>query len=132
MSRDNVAVVRRALAAFSDGDADTFADLTTPDIEWTTGLGAIEGEVFYGHEGVATYFARLNVAWDSFVFLAEEYRDLGDVVLVLGQLEGRGRSGSVPVNSPVGAVWELRDGAIWRLRAYLDQDKALKVAESAS
>jgi ketosteroid isomerase-like protein len=132
MSENNVALVRRALSAFSEGNADAFAGLTAPDIEWTTGLGAIEGEVFYGHEGVATYFARLSVAWDSFVFLADEYRDLGDVVVVLGQLEGRGRSGSVPVKSPVGAVWELRDGVIWRLRAYLDQNKALKVAESVS
>jgi len=128
MSRENVAVVQQALAAFSSGDAAAFASLTTPDIEWTTGLGAVEGEVFRGHEGVATYFERLNGAWDSFVFHAAEYRDLGDVVVVLGRLEGRGRGGSVPVDSPVGAVWELRGGAIRRLRAYLDHEKALEVA----
>jgi uncharacterized protein len=132
MSEANVEIVKRALDAFSTGDADAFVALTTPDIEWTTGLGAIEGEIFRGHEGVRTYFGRLAVAWDSFRFLAHDYRHTGDLVVVLGQLEGRGRGGGVPVESPVGAVWELRDAKIWRLRAYLDHGEALKVAGLAS
>jgi ketosteroid isomerase-like protein len=131
MSAENVEVVRRAIDAFSRGDAGAFAALTTPEVEWTTGLGAIEGETFRGWEGVETYFGRLSSAWDSFEFLAAEYRDLGDVVLVLGRLEGRGRGGGVPVDSPVGAVWDLREGRICRLRAYLDHDKALKAVAAA-
>jgi uncharacterized protein len=128
MAADNVEIVRRALDAFSAGDADTFVSLTTPDLQWRTGLGAVEGEIFLGHEGVRTYFARLAGAWDAFRFVADEYVDLGETVLVLGHLEGRGRGGGVPVTSPVGAVWDLRDGGIWRLRAYLDQDEARAVA----
>jgi ketosteroid isomerase-like protein len=128
MSRENVQVVQQALDAFSSGDADAFAGLTTPDIEWKTGLGAIEGgEIFHGHEGVHRYFDRLSSAWDEFRFLPNEFRDGGEVVLVLGRLEGRGRGG-VPVDSPVGAVWELRAGRIWRLRAYLDHAEATRVA----
>jgi ketosteroid isomerase-like protein len=128
MSQANVNVVEQALAAFSGGEADSFAELTTPDLEWATGLGAVEGEVFRGREGIDTYFARLSGAWDEFRFLAEDYRDLGDVVVALGRLEGRGRGGGVPVDAPVGAVWDLRDGKIWRLRAYLDHAAALAAA----
>jgi ketosteroid isomerase-like protein len=91
-------------------------------------LGAIEGEIFRGRAGVETYFDRLSNAWDEFRFLADEYRDLGDVAVVLGRLEGRGRGGGVPVDSPVGAVWDLRGGKIWRLRAYLDHEEALRAA----
>ncbi|MCW3027521.1 MAG: hypothetical protein JWN81_732 [Solirubrobacterales bacterium] len=129
MSQENVEIVKRALAAFSRGEAEAFAELTTPDIEWKTGLGAIEGgEIFHGHEGVERYFARLSGAWEEFRFLPAEFHDRGEVVLVLGRLEGRGRSGGVPVDSAVGAVWELRDGKIWRLRAYLDHAEATRVA----
>jgi ketosteroid isomerase-like protein len=128
MSEQNVEIVKLALDAFSSGDADTFAELTTPDIEWKTGLGAVEGEVFRGWEGVRTYFSRLSSAWDRFRFLPDQFRDRDDVVLVLGRLEGIGRGGGVPVDSPVGAVWDLRDGKIWRLRAYLDQAEASEVA----
>jgi|SRR5438105_268447 len=128
MSQANVEIVSRALEAFSRGDAAAFADLTTEDVEWTVGLAAVEGEVFRGWDGVARYFDRLGRAWDEFRFLAEQFCDLGDVVLVLGRLSGRSRGGGVPVESPVGAVWDLRDGRIWRLRAYLDQAKAREVA----
>jgi ketosteroid isomerase-like protein len=129
MSEENVEIVKRALHAFSHGEADAFADLTTPDVEWKTGLGAIEGgEIFRGREGVETYFGRLSTAWEEFRFVPDEFRDRDDVVLVLGRLEGRGRGGGVPVDSPVGAVWDLRGGKIWRLRAYLDHAEASEVA----
>jgi ketosteroid isomerase-like protein len=128
MSKEDVEVVSRALAAFSAKDADAFAELTTRDLEWRTGLGAVEGEIFHGHEGVHTYFERLRSAWEEFRFLADEFHDLGGVVLVLGRLEGRGRGGGVPITSPVGAVWDLREGKVWRLRAYLDQAQAAAVA----
>ena len=129
MSQPYVEIVKRALEAFNSGDAEAFAGFTTDDFEWRTGLGAVEGEVFRGRGGVETYFARLSNAWEQFRFLADEFRAGGDVVLVLGRLEGRGRGGGVPVDSPVGAVWELRDAKIWRLRAYLDQAEATRVAE---
>ena len=131
MSEENVEVVTRAVDAFSRGDAGAFCELTSPDIEWKVGLAAVEGEVFRGHEGVRTYFGRLGGAWSEFHFLADEYRDLGDTVVVLGRLRGFGRGGGVPVESPVGAVWDLRDGKIWRLRAYLAHAEALAVAERA-
>ncbi|HWX95893.1 MAG TPA: nuclear transport factor 2 family protein [Solirubrobacteraceae bacterium] len=129
MSRENIEIVKQALDAFGRGEADAFADLTTPDVEWKTGLGAVEGgEIFRRREGVERYFERLSSAWDEFRFIPDEFRDGDDVVLVLGRLEGRGRGGGVPVDSPVGAVWELRDGKIWRLRAYLDRAEASEVA----
>jgi ketosteroid isomerase-like protein len=130
MSQENVETVKRAIEAFSRGDADAFVALTAPDLEWKTGLGAVEGEVFLGHDGVRTYFSRLNSAWEEFLYLIDEARDLGETVLVLGRLEGRSRSGEVPVDSPAGAVWDLRDGRVWRLRAYLDQEQAIAVAGS--
>jgi ketosteroid isomerase-like protein len=129
MSQENVRIVKLALEAFSNGDAATFAGLTTPDVEWKTGLGAIEGgEIFHGHEGVERYFEKLRGAWEEFRFIAHEFHDRDELVLVVGRLEGRGRGGGVPVDSPVGAVWELRDGEIWRLRAYLDHAEATRVA----
>jgi ketosteroid isomerase-like protein len=124
----NVEIVRQATDAFSRGDAAAFSELVTPDVEWKVGLAAVEGEVFRGEEGVRMYFDRLSAAWSEFQFLADEFRDLGDAFVVLGRLRGTGRSGGVPVESPVGAVWELRAGKVWRLRAYLEHAQALQAA----
>jgi ketosteroid isomerase-like protein len=126
VSQENVEIVQQATAAFSSGDADAFTELTTPNVEWKVGLAAVEGEVFRGPEGVKAYFDRLSSAWSEFRFLAEQVRDLGDTIVVLGRLRGIGRGGRVPVEPPVGAVWDLRRGKIWRLRAYLDHVEALK------
>jgi ketosteroid isomerase-like protein len=128
VSLQDVEIVERAIGAFSRKDTEAFSELITPDFEWKVGLAAIEGEVFRGPDGVRTYFERLRGAWSEFHFLADEYRDLGDAVLVLGRLRGYGRGGEVPVESPVGAVWELRDGRIWRLRAYLTHAEAIAAA----
>jgi ketosteroid isomerase-like protein len=126
VSQENVEIVQQATAAFSRGDVDAFTELTTPNVEWKVGLAAVEGELFRGPEGVRAYFDRLSGAWSEFEFLAEEFRDLGDAIVVLGRLRGIGRGGRVPVESPVGAVWELRRGKIWRLRAYLNHAQALE------
>ena len=77
---------------------------------------------------MSTYFARLRENWESFRYLPDEFRDLPDLVVVLGRLEGRGRGSGVPVDSPVGSVWDFRGDKISRLRAYLDHDEALRVA----
>ena len=126
--RENVEIVRRAIDAFSRKDAEAFAELTTPDFEWKVGLAAVEGEIFRGEEGVRAYFARLGDAWEDFRFVIDETREGDGVVVALGRLRGRGRGGGVPVDSPVGAVWELRRGRIWRLRAFLDHADALDAA----
>ncbi len=127
VSPENLEIVKRAIDAFSKGDAAAFAALTTPDLEWTSGLGTVEGEIFRGHKGVSAYFSRLNSVLGEFQFVADEFCDLADAVLVLGRLEGRGRDSEDPVYSPVGIIWDLRGGLIWRLRTYVNHAEALKV-----
>jgi ketosteroid isomerase-like protein len=53
-------------------------------------------------------------------------RDLGDRVLMLGRVEGRGKSSGVPVNMPLAQVYDFRDGKVCRIRSYLDHAEALK------
>ena len=128
MSQENVAVVQRLIDAFNDRDPDIFAGFTTPDFEWITSMAAVEGEVFVGRVGIETYFGRMRDAWDVFQTLAEEYRDLGDRVLLLGRLDGRGRTSGVPVSAPLDILFDLRGGRISRMHSFLDHDEALRAA----
>ena len=128
MSQESVEIVKRLVDAFNKRDVDAFAEITTPDFEWTTSMTAVEGEIFWGREGIETYFGRMKDAWDEFLALADSYRDLGDRVLWLGRLEGRGRSSGVPVSAPLDILYDLRDGKISRMHSYLDHGEALRAA----
>jgi ketosteroid isomerase-like protein len=91
-------------------------------------MGAIEGEVFRGREGIETYWGRLDDAWEDYRVVADEYRDFGDRVLTLGRMVGRGRASGVPVDTPFGVLGDYRDGKCWRVRGFLDHDEALRAA----
>ena len=66
MSQENVEIVKRLKAAFNAKDLEAFAEITTPDFEWTTSMTAVEGEVFGGREGIETYFERMREVWEEF------------------------------------------------------------------
>src|SRR5438034_9600121 len=91
MSAENVETVKRALDAFNRRDVEGLVALTTADLQWFPAMpGIVAGDSFHGHEGVEQYFAGLAETWVEYCSIFEEVRDLGDRVLTLGQLEGRG------------------------------------------
>jgi len=128
MSQENVEIVKRLKAAFNEKDLDAFAELTTPDFEWTTSMTAVEGEVFWGREGIETYFERMREAWEDFRGIASDYRDLGQRVLWIGRLDARGLISGVPLSVPLDVLYDLRDGKISRMHSYLDHGEALRAA----
>jgi len=128
VSRANVDVATEAIDAFNERNVEAFAAFTTPDFEWSPSMVAIEGQTYRGREGIDTYFGNLKNAWEEFQVLRDEFRDLGDLVVMLGRLQGRGKGSGVPVDSSLGMVFDFRGGTISRIRGYLDHAEALRAA----
>lgn len=129
MSQEDVDIVRRGVDAFNQRDLGVFAELAAPDFELFPALvGAVEGGSFRGREGVTAYVEVFSEAWEELRLRADEFRDLGDGVLVLGRAEGRGRGSGVEIDSPLATIYDVRDGKIWRCRNYLDHGEALRAA----
>jgi ketosteroid isomerase-like protein len=130
MSEANVEIAKRAIDAFNRRElGDAYDELFTPDHEWFAALvGAFEGGSFRGREGMEAYAELRSEAWEELRVLPAEFRDLGDRVICLGRMEGRGRGSGVRVEAPLGAVFEFRDGKISRMRAFLDHGEALRAA----
>ena len=127
VSHGNVEIAERALDAFNQRDFDALAELTTPDFEFFPGtVGAVDGSSFRGREELEAYFGELHDTWEEVLLLAEESRDLGDVVLVFVKVDGRGRGSGVPVSARQVLAYDFRGTRISRLRAYLDRDEALR------
>jgi ketosteroid isomerase-like protein len=130
MSPDKVELVKRAIDAYNRRDIDTlFAELATPDFEWFPALTrAFEGGGYRGREGVEMFDADTRENWEELQTLVEEIRDLGDRVLVLGRLQGRGKGSGAPVDAQMAGIYEVRGGRISRVRVYLDRAEGLRAA----
>jgi ketosteroid isomerase-like protein len=127
MSRENVEIANRGIDAFNRGDIDALAAETTEDVELLAALGgAVEGGSFRGRDGIEAYFEITAETWSEFRIIAEEFRDLGERVLVVGKIQGRGKGSRVPVEAPNAIVMDFRGDKAWRIRSYFDQAEALR------
>jgi ketosteroid isomerase-like protein len=126
MSEENVEVAKRAMDSYNTRDLDY--ELMTPDFEWTTAMAGVDNEVMRGREGIDNYYESLDAVWEHVRVFGGEWRDLGDRVLWLGQMEGRGRGSGATVVSPAASLYEFRDGRISRIRSFLDHGEALRAA----
>jgi ketosteroid isomerase-like protein len=129
VSQENGEVVKQAMDAFNRRDVDAFLALVTPEFEWFPSMvSLVEGGSFRGREGVADYFRESRNTWAELSVLGDEFRDLGDRVLVLGRTGGTGRGSGVEADAPIGMVFDFRATKLSRVRAYLDHGEALRAA----
>jgi ketosteroid isomerase-like protein len=129
MSEANVDVVREALGAFNRRDVDAFAELVVEDYEWFPSMvSVVEGGSFRGRDGIDRYFRESESTWEELLVVGDNFRDLGDRVVVLGRTRGRGRVSEVPSETSIGMVCDLRDGKLACVRAYLDHAETLRAA----
>jgi len=126
MSQENVEVATQAIDALNERDVHAFAALTTPDFEWSPSMVAIESEIFRGREGIKSYFGSLTEAWEKFHIHRDGFCESGDLVVMLGRLEGRGKGSGVPVDASLGMAFGFRGGTISSIRGYLDHAEALE------
>jgi ketosteroid isomerase-like protein len=130
MSQENVEACRRAFDALGTR-RDTEAGLRyiDPEVELRSAIvGGAEGNTYRGHEGVRRWMAESDATWAELRLEAEEYRDLGDDVLMIGRLVARGRESGVEIESPIAWLSTVRAGRIVRSRGYLDPREALDAA----
>ena len=120
MSQENVETVRRAYAAFSEGNLGPVLEAFDPDIEWNA------SDVFFDQP--RTYRGRQTWQEQFLPELAEifrEYRavpeqliDAGEHVLAVAQVGGPGRRSGADVMARVGHVLTFRDGRVVRFTEF--------------
>ena len=127
MSQENVEVVR-TLTARAGPDFSGWLEVMAPEIELhLSGVFPDLAPVYRGHDGVRQFVARFNATWDALISDAYRYEDLGDRVLTLTHMRGRGRDG-IEVVLEMGHVWTFREGLIIRMDAFADPGEALAAA----
>ncbi len=66
--------------------------------------------------------------WEFFRFEGTGYHDLGDRVLILGDVTGRGLLSGADVKAQWALIVELEDSKAARVQGFLDHDEALEAA----
>jgi ketosteroid isomerase-like protein len=127
VSLENVEIAKRCVDAFNRRDVEALLELGTPDSVLSSQLLDASAD-FRGREGIERFYAMLSESWEEFRSVVDDYRDLGDRVLLLGRNTARGNGSGVTVDAPTAAVLDFRDGKVSRIRLYLDQSEALRAA----
>jgi ketosteroid isomerase-like protein len=116
----NVAVVRDAFSRFVDGDLDGLFEMVHPEAEF---VPVFLPGAYRGRESIREVFegAGTQLGWEVSDLAFEE---LGERILVSGQLHSTNTFGT-PQEFPIAWVFEVGDGLLVSMRAFVDRRQAL-------
>jgi ketosteroid isomerase-like protein len=119
MSEENVELVKDMISRWNAGER-TFADEIHPDAE-VLSRGLMEGRLLRGREGARRLFREVDEQFDEWSLTVEEWCDAGEYVVTLGRIHMHGRESGITFDQPVGWLFEIRDGQVYRFETFLDE-----------
>jgi ketosteroid isomerase-like protein len=130
MSEENMQIVRAAVEALGAGDFEALIRVSVPDVEFESYLSRLSegGTAYNGHEGLRRYQQDVNDAWEYWRIEIREYRDAGDKVVALGDIQARGRASGIEVERQMAWVITMPGEKATRLQFFLDSAEALRTA----
>ena len=127
MSQENVEVARNAVVAFNRRDVPALVELTTDDFQWVTWTGTVEPTVYHGADGLSSYFRDSDV-WEVLSLDVQEFRDLGERVLVAGTFHARGGGSGAEIHVSYFSAFFVRGGKLARVLSFRTEAEALEAA----
>src|SRR5215216_7697721 len=141
MSQQDAKVVEYAIAAINERDTDRYLACCTEDIQLQPPWTAVEG-AYEGPDAVRRFFVDLRDTIPDFQLTIERLESTGaDQVLAFLRASATGRASGIPAGAatpaaaisaggiPTANVYDLVDGKIRRVRAFLDREEALEAVE---
>jgi ketosteroid isomerase-like protein len=131
MPEENVEIVRRGLdallEAYEQGMAtDDLLEMCAPDIRVDATRRVFNPEVYEGHAGVQRSVRDTCEAWDDFRYENERFIEVGERVLVIQTIGGRGHASNAEVHLKGAMVWTLGDGLVTHIEVFIDPQTALE------
>ncbi len=125
VSEQDLDVIREAIAAWNEGDAEAVISYLDPDVELVPIRSLLEGGSYHGHDGMRRYADDIAAEWEAMHLQIEEVRDAADGVLVLGRFQATGKSG-VELDAPAAWLTTMRGGKVTRMQAFSTREEALR------
>jgi uncharacterized protein len=123
MSQENIDAVRGLFASLESQDWEAALGVFDPEVEWSPTEGT-----FHGPEGVVSSLAEWLEPWEEHNIEAEEFRQVGDKVLAVIRLTGRGAGSGMEIDQRFFQVYAVRNGKIIRMVEFVRRGEALEAA----
>jgi ketosteroid isomerase-like protein len=134
MATSHQELLERSRDAFNDRDPEAWITAWNADCEWHPFLTAREeGDPgYHGHNGIRAWFEDVDEMFSEIHVELETYREVGDRLLVLGQMEAKSRPSGAEVRSEVAWVVEARGEKFQRGWAYDSHEVGEREARAGS
>ena len=128
--KENAELVSKATDAFNSGGAEAMLPFYAEDVVWYPFPDNPDSSGgFHGHDGIRELLGNWNDSLDDFTVVVHEIRDLGDTVVLLGEISGVIKGTNVPIRQPMGKVAsDFRGGRIGRTRFFSSWEESLQAA----
>lgn len=122
-------LIARAFGAFNRRDETALLSLCHPEIEWIPMRASIQGRVYQGHLGVRDALADVGEEFEELRNYPRHYTEVAPGrVVVSGRVVAKEREGGLRVDIPGAWLGEVRDGKVAYMRAFPDEQSALRAA----
>ena len=128
MSQENVEIVHRLNEAWNRGDLELILSLFDRDCEVIFSPEVPEPGPFHGRAELRGWVEGFLAAWDSHHAEVVETIEVGDSVLVMLHLVGRGVGSGIELDETDAHVFTFRGGRITRWRNFNERHEALEAA----
>ena len=123
---DDVEILRRSFEVWNSGDLEQLIDMMHPDLEFVPLRSQLDGSVYRGPEGMRQFAADMADEWEYQRIVSDEFRQVGQAILMLGRFNARARGSGMEIEFPCGWVGRLTDGKVSYLRTYSNAREALE------
>jgi uncharacterized protein len=132
MTKERVDWVRTGYAAFNRGELHEGLEGIADDVTWEVLDVFPEKGPFHGREGILRFWQSWAETFSEFRAEIEEIVDVGDHIVVVMHVSGRGHGSDAPMRTPTFAqIWTWKGDRIGRVRMVSDKDEALALVGSA-
>jgi ketosteroid isomerase-like protein len=126
VSRENLNALQRVYRAWAEGDVRGDTSIYDPHIVYLSQPGDPDRGPHLGLGATGEYYRDFLASWDDWRIEADEYREVGDSIVVRARRTGIGKGSRVPVEDEVFHVWSFRGGKVIRMEVFRNEAEALE------
>jgi ketosteroid isomerase-like protein len=130
VTQENVEVMRECFALFNDrgveAAVEAFAQMLDTDFGIEEATHIPDPESYGGKDAFLANIEKLAAEFDDLRIAPLEFVDLGENLVVVVSMTGRGRISGADVDVTFAQLWSLREGKAVSLRDFATKEEALK------